>query len=40
MMRMMHLSSSDEDLEELNELFPENENFCEETVPQFNDHHF
>ncbi|CAH1965455.1 unnamed protein product [Acanthoscelides obtectus] len=39
MMPMMHLSSSDEDLEKLNELFevPKNENFCEETVPQFND---
>lgn len=39
---MMHLSSSDEDLEELEGLFevPKNANFFEETVPQFSDQQF
>lgn len=39
---MMYLSSSDEDLEEINELFeiPKNENFFEETVPQFSEEQF
>lgn len=39
---MMHLSSSDEDLEELERVFevPKNKDFCEETVPQFSDEQF